>query len=290
MKIDPLVSQYFQSFGNHKPLPKEEELKLLRRWKKNKKRERKSLEKVILSNLRFVVKCANKFHIYCSGTITINDLIQAGNEGLLRAAEKFNPSRNVRFVTYAVHWIKVCIRMYIYDNSGIVRVGTTPTIRLLIDKKWTTKQMLEEKDPEIVQKWEEDFKKKYKITDSHFQSDKMRAVSVFSISHLDKPIMDGDGSETNLYNFINNNEQFNTEYLVHNKDEQELIKRRIRLAMKHLSPRDKNILRWRYLSDEDDHKTLKQVGEELNISRQRVEQIEKEALKRMKEKLMKYIP
>ena len=139
--IDPLVTKYFNSFGGKKgktvqPLPKKEEKKLLSLWRN--KKDKKALDAFLLANIKFVVTCANKFSGYADGkTITINDLIQAGNEGLIHAVKGFKPSKNVRFISYAFYWINAYVRKYIYENISVVRLPLNNRIKSLIDYRWS---------------------------------------------------------------------------------------------------------------------------------------------------------
>src|SRR3990167_6106098 len=249
---DPLVTRYFNSFdgknGNTiKALPKQEELKLFRRWKK--KKDKAALDKLLLANLKFVVRCANKFKRHADGkAIDINDLIQAGNEGLMMAVDRFKPAKNYRLVTFAVHWINAYIRNFIYANVSTVRVSLNNKTKALIDHKWTAYNLLNGKDSEALNEWRDAFTKKHKISAKTMKMEEEKIQTVYSIFSMDKQRAGYDGSSTEdstLHNELNGN-QFYVQYLVENKDEQHLIKKRVRTALKRLPQRDRDILRQRF--------------------------------------------
>lgn len=289
----PLITKYFNSFdgknGNTiKPLPKQEELKLFRRWKRNK--DKAALDKIILSNLKFVVKCANKFRYQTNGkAIDIEDLIQAGNEGLMHAIDGFNPSKNIKFITYAVHWVNAYIRYFIYANVSTVRVTLNNKTKALIDHKWTAFNLLNGKDIDARAQWRENFKKKHGISDKTMKVEEEKLQTVCSIFSMDKKTIISDGdSETDLHNLLTNN-QLNSSYLIENRDEQDLISKRVRAALKKIPQRDRDILRARFGIDNSkrdiDIVTLQKYADDCGISRQRILQLQNRALERMKEKL-----
>ncbi|MEX2454747.1 MAG: sigma-70 family RNA polymerase sigma factor, partial [Rhodospirillaceae bacterium] len=102
------------------------EVELARRWRDEK--DETALHEIINSHVRLVVRVASKFRGY---GLPVGDLIQEGNTGLLEAANRFDPDRNVRFSTYATWWILAAMQEYIVRNSSIVRIGTTPAQKSL---------------------------------------------------------------------------------------------------------------------------------------------------------------
>jgi RNA polymerase primary sigma factor len=111
------LSHYMRSMGGHKQLTREDEYELSRRAKKGDESARRTLA---VSNLPFVVAVAKKF---ASRGARLDDLIQEGNVGLMKAIEHFDPKKNVRFATYAVWWIRAYITRYLKDNRSHVRGG-----------------------------------------------------------------------------------------------------------------------------------------------------------------------
>ena len=117
---DPLLASYFKEISKYPLLTKEEEYELAVHYYKTKDRE--ALQKLVTSNLRFVVKIAYEYLNY---RVRLMDLIQEGNTGLLRAVQDFNPFKEVRLTTYAVWWIRSFIQEAILKNYSLVKMGTT---------------------------------------------------------------------------------------------------------------------------------------------------------------------
>ncbi|MEQ9361107.1 MAG: sigma-70 family RNA polymerase sigma factor, partial [Rhodospirillales bacterium] len=107
-------------------LERQHEIDLARRWRDN--QDAAALHEIIEAHIRLVVRVASKFKGY---GMPVGDLIQEGNTGLLQAANRFDPDRNVRFSTYATWWIMAAMQEYIVRNSSIVRIGTTPAQKSL---------------------------------------------------------------------------------------------------------------------------------------------------------------
>jgi len=107
-------------------LEREYEVQLARRWREDEDAD--ALHEIIEAHIRLVVRIASKFKGY---GLPIGDLIQEGNRGLLEAANRFDPDRNVRYSTYATWWILAAMQEYIVRNSSIVRIGTTPAQKSL---------------------------------------------------------------------------------------------------------------------------------------------------------------
>lgn len=289
-----LVEKFFNSFdgknGNTiNPLPKQEELKLFRRWKR--KKDKAALDKLLLHNLKFVVKRANRFKHHADGkAIDVSDLIQAGNEGLMEAINLFDPKRNMRFVTYAVHWIDAYIQNFVYANVSTVRVSLNNKTKVLINHRWTAFNLLNGKDADARKTWREKFKKKHQISEQSMQNEEMKIQTVGSIYSLDKDITTIQDGKNSLHNRLGD-VQSDTYQFVENKNEQEMIKKKVRWALKLLPTRDREILEQRYAIDKLDRDvepvTLQEVGNKHGISRERVRQLEVVALSRLKEKLLK---
>jgi len=110
------ISLYLKEISNYPLLSSEEEVSLARAYKDG---DRKAIEKIVLSNLRFVVSIAKK---YQNLGVALSDLINEGNIGLIRAAHKFDETKGVRFITYAVWWIKQAIIQYLSEQSRVVRI------------------------------------------------------------------------------------------------------------------------------------------------------------------------
>ncbi|MFM8269820.1 MAG: RNA polymerase factor sigma-32, partial [Pseudomonadota bacterium] len=136
---DPLLASYFREISKYPLLTREEEHRLAVKYYETKDRE--ALQKLVTSNLRFVVKIAYEYLHY---RIRLLDLIQEGNTGLLKAVQDFNPFKEVRLTTYAVWWIRSYIQEAILKNYSLVKMGTTQAQKKLFYRLKKEQQKLEE--------------------------------------------------------------------------------------------------------------------------------------------------
>ena len=226
-------------------------------------------EKLIVSNLRFVVKIAHEYRSYGFG---LADLIQEGNVGLIHAVKKFDPYKGYRLISYAVWWIRAYIQNYLIKSWSLVKIGTTQAQRKLFFKLSQTKKELEtlsKKNPEFGE-----------IATS-------LGVKGSEVAEMDLRMGSRDVS---LNEFINDEgDSSHIDFLTYKGDDQEsslikdeemsLAQRDIAGALTNLSERESYIILNRIMSD--DPKTLQEIGTKYNISRERARQIEKQALKKM---------
>lgn len=284
MYSNPLVTKYFNSMDGHsgntiKPLSKNEELRLFRQWKHQ--GDRQALDQLLKANVKFVVKVANRYSSNCDGkAIDINDLIQAGNEGLMLAVEHFKTSRKVRFITCARWWIEAYIRLFIYYNVSTVHTPLNNRTKAFIDRRKSLYKMLNERgNEEEIARWEEEVKKKYQMSSKQIEDEKRKVQSIGSQKSLDYSMVASDGTETNLHNYLHS-DQLNTGYLVEQKERMELMRAKIQELLKHFSPRYVEFINMRFLREEP--ATLQEIGERLDISRERARQMEVAVLDEMR--------
>ena len=245
----------------------EEEFKLAVRLKKY--NDVAAAEKLIVSNLRFVVKIAHEYRNY---GFKLSDLIQEGNIGLIHAVKKFDPYKGYRLISYAVWWIRAYIQNYLMKSWSIVKIGTTQAQRKLFFKLNQTRKELEtisKKNPEFSE-----IATSLGVKDSEVEEMDLRMgsrdVSLNEIindestdSHIDFLAYEGDDQEVSLI-----------------KDEEKsLVQRHIAGALANLNERESYIILNRVMAD--DPETLQEIGIKYNISRERARQIEKQALKKM---------
>jgi len=258
---------YISEINRFSLLTAEEEFKLAVQLKKYNNVE--AAEKLIVSNLRFVVKIAHEYRSY---GFKLADLIQEGNVGLIHAVKKFDPYKGYRLISYAVWWIRAYIQNYLIKSWSIVKIGTTQAQRKLFFKLNQTKKELEtlsEKNPEFSE-----IATSLGVKDSEVAEMDLRMgsrdVSLNEIindesnsSHIDFLAFKGDNQELAL---IKN-------------EEKSLVRRDIAGALANLNERESYIILNRVMAD--DPKTLQEIGTKYNISRERARQIEKQALKKM---------
>jgi len=261
------LNLYIAEINRFSLLTPEEEFKLAVRLKKY--NDVAAAEKLIVSNLRFVVKIAHEYRNY---GFKLSDLIQEGNIGLIHAVKKFDPYKGYRLISYAVWWIRAYIQNYLMKSWSIVKIGTTQAQRKLFFKLNQTKKDLEtisRKNPEFSE-----IATSLGVKDSEVAEMDLRMgsrdVSLNEIindessnSHIDFLAYEGDDQEVSLI-----------------KDEEKsLIQRDIAGALANLNERETYIILNRVMAD--DPQTLQEIGSKYNISRERARQIEKQALKKI---------
>lgn len=270
MKLPVVVGTldlYIAEINRFPLLTAEEEFKFAVLLKKHNDME--AAEKLVVSNLRFVVKIAHEYHNY---GFKLADLIQEGNIGLIHAVKKFDPYKGYRLISYAVWWIRAYIQNYLIKSWSIVKIGTTQAQRKLFFKLSQAKKQLEtlsKKKPEFAE-----------IADS-------LGVKGSEVAEMDLRMGSRDVS---LHEFIGDEgSSSHIDFLAYEGDDQELalikseakslVRRDIAGALANLSERESYIILNRVMAD--DPKTLQEIGDKYNITRERVRQIEKQALKKV---------
>lgn len=261
------LNLYITQINRFPILTAEEEFKYAMRLKKE--NDVAAAEKLIVSNLRFVVKIAHEYRNY---GFKLADLIQEGNVGLIHAVKKFDPEKGYRLISYAVWWIRAYIQNYLMRSWSIVKIGTTQAQRKLFFKLNQTKKDLEtlsRKNPEFSEIASALGVKNYEVEEMNLRMGS-RDVSLHEIigdesssAHIDFLAYEGDSQETSLIK----------------EEEKSLIQKNIAGALANLNERESYIITHRVMSDNP--LTLQEIGEKYNISRERARQIEKQALKKM---------
>ncbi len=260
-------------------LDAETELRLARAWRDH--RDERALHRLITAYMRLAISMASKFRRYGA---PMNDLIQEASLGLMKAADKFDPERGVRFSTYAVWWIKASIQDYVMRNWSMVRTGSTSSQKALFFNLRRVQAKLER---EAGQRGE--------VLDQH-QLRQMVAADIGVPVH-DVEMMEGrlSGSDYSL-NATQSSDEDGREWIDALEDEgqqaAEVVetshdKERLRdwlvKAMQGLNARERYIMAERKLKDEG--RTLESLGEELGLSKERVRQLEAAAFAKMRRSL-----
>jgi RNA polymerase sigma-32 factor len=258
---------YIAEINRFPLLTAEEEFKFAVRLKKHNDME--AAEKLVVSNLRFVVKIAHEYRNY---GFKLADLIQEGNIGLIHAVKKFDPYKGYRLISYAVWWIRAYIQNYLIKSWSIVKIGTTQAQRKLFFKLSQAKKQLEtlsKKKPEFAEIAESLGVKGSEVAEMDLRMGS-RDVSLHefigdegSSSHIDFLAYEGDDQELALIK----------------SEEKSLVRRDIAGALANLSERESYIILNRVMAD--DPMTLQEIGDKYNITRERARQIEKQALKKV---------
>lgn len=261
---------FLREIEKYPVLSRDEEHALALRYYEDKDLE--AANQLIVSNLRFVVKIASE---YVSYGFPLTDLVQEGTLGLMKAVKKFNPHRGYRLISYAVWWIRAGIQNHIMKFWSQVKIGTTQAERKLFHKIGRAKRQLHldggnlsEKDAgkvaELFGVKEKDVKDMELRTAARDFSLDSNVTDDNSITYIDTLPVDGPSQEEVLENIETN----------------VLAQRGLEEGLTKLSPREKRVIESRYLSSPQGK--LRELGEELGISKERVRQIEVQALKKLK--------
>ncbi len=262
-------------------LEREEEHELAVLWKED--RNQDALNRITMAHMRLVISMASRFRNF---GLPMNDLIQEGHVGLLEAAARFDPDREVRFSTYATWWIRASIQDYILRNWSIVRGGTSSAqkalffnLRRLRAKLWQTNES---------------------GMDSSIHNEIALAVGVNvrdvatmdarlsgSDMSLNAPISDSENQGADRIDYLESDQPLPDEQVSSIIDD-ERRSQWIEAALETLNPREIRIIRERRLSE--DGATLESLGTSLGISKERVRQIENRALQKLKTALEKDAP
>ncbi len=268
VKFDPL-QRYLAEVSRYRLLTRDEERSLATRVREE--NDRDAAYMLVTSNLRLVVKIALEFQrIWMQNLL---DLIQEGNIGLMQAVKKFDPYKNVKFSYYASFWIKAYILKFIMDNWRLVKIGTTQGQRRLFFKLKKEKQSLIDQgfDPKPRLLSERLGVSEREIVDMDQRLDN------WDLS-LDAPLK--EDSDTERMDFLST-EAESAEDSMAKKEMDVLLHNKIEDFRKGLTERELEIFDQRIFAENP--ATLQEIGDNYDISRERVRQVEKNIIKKMRE-------
>ena len=256
------LGQYMNEISKLKPLTREEEAALS---KKIQEGDVKALHELVRRNLKYVVTVANK---YRGCGLSLQDLIEEGNIGMIQAAKRFDGTRHIKFITYAVWWIRQAIMHSLAEQSGTVKLPIKQAGKLYkIERKYKSMTQELEREPTTSEVAED---LGYSVEDIE---NIMRAYRTHL--SLDTPLRDDDVTQyldlLENHDYIPYDDQIMKASLHDKVDE----------MLKHLSKREEQIIRMRF-GFNGETKTLEDIGKEIGLSRERVRQIEKRAKARLK--------
>ncbi len=256
------LDKYLQEIGKEELISVEEEVELAQRIKKG---DQAALEKLTRANLRFVVSVAKQ---YQNQGLSLPDLINEGNLGLIKAAEKFDETRGFKFISYAVWWIRQSILQALAEQSRIVRLPLNQVGSLnKINKAYSKFEQENERKPspeELAEKLEIPAEK---------VSDTMR-VSGRHIS-VDAPFVEGE--DNSLLDVLVNNDSPNADRSLM----MESLAREIERSLATLTERESDIIRM-FFGIGCQEMTLEEIGERFGLTRERVRQIKEKAIRRLR--------
>jgi len=257
------LDKYLQEIGKVDLITADEEVELAQRIKAG---DQAALEKLTKANLRFVVSVAKQ---YQNQGLTLPDLINEGNLGLIKAAQRFDETRGFKFISYAVWWIRQSILQALAEQSRIVRLPLNKIGSInKINKAFVFLEQAHERQPspeEIAKELDmtvEDVKQSLKNSGRHVS--------------MDAPLIDGEDS--NLYDVLRSGESPNPDReLLH-----ESLRTEIERALETLTPREADVIRLYFGLAGQHSMTLEEIGETFDLTRERVRQIKEKAIRRLK--------
>ncbi len=265
------LDKYLQEIGHEELISVEEEVELAQRIKKG---DRKALEKLTRANLRFVVSVAKQ---YQNQGLSLPDLINEGNLGLIKAAEKFDETRGFKFISYAVWWIRQSILQAIAEQSRIVRlplnqVGSVNKINRVLNKF----EQEHERRPSIDE-----------IADNvDIPQEKIEEAMKVNSRHVSVDAPFADGEDNSLLDVLPNNDS----PMADRKLVLESLREEINRALQTLNERERNIIE-AFFGINQPEMTLEEIGDKYGLTRERVRQIKEKAIRRLrhntKNKLLK---
>ncbi len=262
-KSDHTLDQYLQEIGEVPLLSHNEEIELARRIREG---DELSLEKLTKANLRFVVSVAKQ---YQSQGLLLGDLINEGNLGLIKAANRFDETRGFKFISYAVWWIRQSILQALAEQSRIVRlplnrVGTMNKI----GKAFSALEQEFEREPSA-----EEIAELLEISDFEVSDTIQKSGKHLS---LDAPFSEEE--ENRLLDIIENQEQPAPDNTLIN----ESLRIELDRALSTLTSKEAEVVKLYFGLDLETPLTLEEIGEKFNLTRERVRQIKEKALRRLR--------
>jgi len=258
------LDKYLQEIGRVDLITADEEVALAQRIKQG---DREALEKLTKANLRFVVSVSKQ---YQNQGLTLPDLINEGNLGLIKAAQRFDETRGFKFISYAVWWIRQSILQALAEQSRIVRLPLNKIGSInKINKAYAKLEQIYEREPNA-----EEIADLLEITENEVK-DSMRN-SGRHIS-MDAPLVQDE--DNNLYDVLRGDEVTTPESeLIYDS-----LRKEIDRAISTLTIREADVIRYYFGLNGSHPMTLEEIGEKFDLTRERVRQIKEKAIRRLKQ-------
>lgn len=257
------LDRYLQEIGKVDLLTPDEEIELAIRIRKG---DQKALEKMVKANLRFVVSVAKQ---YQNQGLTLGDLINEGNLGLIKAAKRFDETRGFKFISYAVWWIRQSILQALAEQSRIVRLPLNRVGALnKIGKAYSSLEQEYEREPnagELAQELDMDI-------------DEISSALKIAGRHVSMDAPFSQGEENRLLDILTNEEIPSPD----NTLISESLKSEIERALSTLTDREAEVIKLYFGLSKEHSLTLEEIGEKFNLTRERVRQIKEKAIRRLR--------
>ncbi len=263
MRANQSLEKYLQEIGEYDLLTTQEEIELAQRIRTG---DTIALEKLTKANLRFVVSVAKQ---YQNQGLSLGDLINEGNLGLIKAAERFDETRGFKFISYAVWWIRQSILQALAEQSRVVRLPLNRVGALnKIGKAYSNLEQKYEREPspeEIADALE---MTPFEVTDTLKMSGR----------HLSMDAPFNQGEDNRLLDILHNDQEPPPDTALMNDS----LKKEIERALATLSPREAEVIRLYFGLNIEQPLTLEEIGEKFSLTRERVRQIKEKAIRRLR--------
>jgi len=271
---DSTIDRYVAEINKYPLLTREEEVALAERYRKDGDLE--AAHQLVVSNLRFVVKIAHEYRGY---SLKLLDLIQEGNIGLMMAVKKFDASKGYRLISYAVWWIRAYIQNFIMRSWSLVKLGTTQAQRKLFFKLRSERERADREAGEGETATTKALAGRLEVAETDVVDMEARlAARDFS---LDVELQDG-ARQTHMD--LLSAENASQEERVAEMEERQLLRGKVYEAMEHLNEKERYIVENRLMAEEP--KTLQEIGQHFQISRERARQIEGNVIRKIRSALL----
>ena len=256
------LEKYLQEIGHQDLLTADEEVELAQQIKKG---DRKALERLTKANLRFVVSVAKQ---YQNKGLSLPDLINEGNLGLIKAAERYDETRGLKFISYAVWWIRQSILQAIAEQSRIVR--------LPLNQVGSVNRIARE-----LNKFEQENERKPSVEEMADRIDlpeeKIAEAMKINTHHVSMDAPFADGEDNSLLDFLPNTDSPSTDNVL----DQESLRTEIGRVLDVLNDREQKVIK-AFFGIGMQEMTLEQIGDKYNLTRERVRQIKEKAIRRLR--------
>ncbi|MCS6808253.1 MAG: sigma-70 family RNA polymerase sigma factor [Bacteroidota bacterium] len=260
------LDKYLQEIGRVELLSGDEEIEIAKQIKKGGEEGQRAMERLTKANLRFVVSVAKQ---YQNQGLSLGDLINEGNLGLIKAAKRFDETRGFKFISYAVWWIRQSILQALAEQSRIVRLPLNRVGALnKIGKKYSELEQAFEREPTSAELAEQLDMSMSEVTDT---------IKI-SGRHLSVDAPFNDGEDNRLLDVLPNEQQPPPDHGLM----AESLRVEVRRALSTLSEREAEVVRLYFGLDNEHSLTLEEIGERFNLTRERVRQIKEKAIRRLR--------
>lgn len=260
-------------------LSRDHEFDLARKWRED--GDERSLHELVRAYTRLVVATAARFRNY---GLPMGDLVQEGNVGLMQAASRFEPDREVRFSTYAAWWIRSAMQDYILRNWSIVRTGTTAAQKSLFFNLRRLRARIENASQAngLTREGREWIATELQVDVTEVEAMEMRLAA--TDQSLNSPV--ADGSDEDWQDFLADQRPSPEDVVIGMRDSN-TRSQWLAEALGELSPRERTIIQERRLREEG--ATLEELGRELGVSKERVRQLEHRAMLKLRQSMLKRV-